>query len=115
MGNRTAEEVRDPANQLAQTRSRVYNNLNRLFRELGAQGQTTEYAYDDQGNVVSVKDPLNRVTTNQYDALNRLRQVTSPRQSLRSRSTPTMVSTSSSRSPIQGASSPATALMALAT
>jgi YD repeat-containing protein len=78
MGNRTAEEVRDPANQLAQTRSRVFNNLSRLFRELGAQCQTTEYAYDEQGNVASVKDPLNRVTSNQYDALNRLRQVTSP-------------------------------------
>lgn len=78
MGNRTQEDVRDPANQLAQTRSRVFNNLNRLFRELGAQSQTTEYAYDEQGNVASVKDPLNRVTTNQYDALNRLKQVTSP-------------------------------------
>jgi YD repeat-containing protein len=78
MGNRTQEQVFDPANQLAQTRSRVYNSLNRLFRELGAQSQTTEYAYDDQGNVLTVKDPLNRVTTNQYDALNRLKQVTSP-------------------------------------
>jgi len=78
MGNRTQEEVRDPANQLAQTRSRVINNLNRLFRELGAQSQTTEYAYDDQANVISIKDPLNRITSNQYDALNRLKQVTSP-------------------------------------
>jgi YD repeat-containing protein len=78
MGNRTAEEVRDPANQLAQTRSRVYNNLNRLFQELGAQSQTSEYGYDEQGNVVTVKDPLNRITTSQYDAFNRLKQVTSP-------------------------------------
>jgi YD repeat-containing protein len=78
MGNRLQEQVFDPASQLAQTRSRVFNNLNRLFRELGAQGQTTEYAYDEQGNVISVKDPLDRVTSNQYDALNRLRQVTSP-------------------------------------
>jgi len=78
IGNRTQEQVRDPANQLAQTRSRVINNLNRLFRELGAQSQTTEYAYDNQGNVISVKDPLNRITSNQYDALNRLKQVTSP-------------------------------------
>jgi YD repeat-containing protein len=77
MGNRTLEEVRDPTNQLAQTRSRVISNLNRVFRELGAQNQTTEYAYDDQGNVLTVKDPLNRVTTNQYDALNRLRKVIS--------------------------------------
>jgi YD repeat-containing protein len=78
MGNRTLEEVRDPANALAQKRSRVYNALNRLFQELGAQNQTTEYGYDDQGNVTSVKDPLLRVTSNQYDALNRLKQVTDP-------------------------------------
>jgi YD repeat-containing protein len=78
MGNRTQEQVRDPGNNLAQTRSRVYSNLNRLFQELGAQNQTTEYAYDDQGNVLTVKDPLNRITTSQYDALNRLRQVTDP-------------------------------------
>lgn len=77
-GNRTKEEVFDPANALAQTRSRVYSNLNRLFQEVGAAGQTTEYAYDNQGNVASVKDPLNRITASQYDALNRLRQVTDP-------------------------------------
>ncbi len=78
MGNRTKEEVRDPANTLAKTRTRVISNLNRLFREIGATGQITEYAYDNQGNVTSVKDPLNRVTANAYDALNRLRQVTDP-------------------------------------
>jgi YD repeat-containing protein len=78
MGNRKLEQVHDPANALAQKRSREYSNLNRLFQELGATSQTTEYTYDDQGNVLTVKDPLNRVTTNQYDALNRLKQVTSP-------------------------------------
>lgn len=78
MGNRTQEQAFDPAGQFAQTRSRVFDNLNRLFRELGAENQTTEYAYDEQGNVTGIKDPLNRVTSNQYDALNRLRQVTSP-------------------------------------
>lgn len=78
MGNRLQEQVYDPANQLAQTRGRVYDGLNRLFRELGAQNQTTEYGYDDNGNVTSVKNPLNHTTTNQYDALNRLVQVTDP-------------------------------------
>ncbi|HEX6530118.1 MAG TPA: DUF6531 domain-containing protein [Burkholderiales bacterium] len=78
MGNRTQEQVFDPSNTLAQTRSRVFNSLSRLFQELGASSQTTEYSYDDQGNVLTVKDPLNRITTNQYDALNRLKQVTSP-------------------------------------
>lgn len=78
MGNRVQEQVFDPSSNLAQTRSRIYDGLNRLFRELGAHGQITEYAYDDQGNVVSVKDPLERITSSQYDALNRLKQVTDP-------------------------------------
>jgi len=78
MGNRTHEEVRDPANALAQIRSRVYNSLNRLAQELGAQNQTTQYAYDNQGNVTSITDPVNHATANQYDALNRLVKVTDP-------------------------------------
>ncbi|MEJ2175291.1 MAG: hypothetical protein P8Y76_10395 [bacterium] len=78
MGNRSQEQVLDPANNLAQTRRRVYSNLNRLLQEVGALGQTTEYTYDNQGNVIAVKDPLNRTTTNAYDALNRLAQVTDP-------------------------------------
>ena len=78
MGNRTQEQVFDPGNTLAQTRSRVYSSLNRLFQELGALNQTTEYGYDNQGNVTSVKDPNNHTTANQYDALNRLKQVTQP-------------------------------------
>lgn len=77
-GNRTQEQVFDPSSALAQTRSRVFSNLNRLFREIGATGQTTEYTYDNQGNATSVKDPLNQVTNMQYDALNRLKQVTAP-------------------------------------
>jgi len=77
-GSRTLEQVFDPANTLAQTRSRVYSNLNRLFQELGAAGQTTELTYDNQGNVLTVKDPLNHITTNQYDPLNRVKQVTDP-------------------------------------
>jgi YD repeat-containing protein len=81
MGNRTKEEVFDPANVLAQTRSRVFNNLNRLFQDIGAQNQTTEYAYDNQGNLISINGPLAGavdLTTNAYDALNRLIRVTDP-------------------------------------
>lgn len=77
-GNRTKEEVFDPSSVLAQTRSRVYSSLNRLFQELGATSQTTEFGYDPQGNVLTVKDPLNRTTTNQYDRFNRVAQVTDP-------------------------------------
>ena len=81
MGNRKKEEVFDPANALAQTHSRVFNNLNRLFQDLGALNQTTQYGYDNQGNLTSIDGPLAGtvdVTINGYDALNRLKQVTDP-------------------------------------
>ena len=58
MGNRIKEETFDPANQLAQKRSRVYNALNRLTQDIGAQNQTTQYAYDNQGNLKS--SPIQR-------------------------------------------------------
>lgn len=80
MGNRTLEQIRDPSNTLVQTRSRVYSSLNRLYQDIGAQNQITQYTYDNQGNVTSITDPLNRITSNQYDALNRLIQVTDPNQ-----------------------------------
>ncbi len=81
MGNRIQEQVFDPTNALAQTRSRVYSSLNRLSQEIGALGQTTTYAYDNQGNVTSIDGPLPGtvdVTTNSYDALNRLTRMTDP-------------------------------------
>ena len=78
MGNRTREQVFDPAGSLAQTRSRVFDPLNRLAQEIGAQSQTTHYAYDPQGNVTGVTDPLGRFTSSTYDALNRLVAVTDP-------------------------------------
>jgi len=81
MGNRTREDVFDPGNQLAQTRSRVYSSLNRLDQEIGGTNPTaqiTRFAYDSQGNVTGITDPLNRVTANAYDALNRLKQMTDP-------------------------------------
>ncbi len=81
MGNRTQEQVFDPGNALAQTRSRVYNSLSRLVQEIGAASQTTAYTYDNQGNVTQIDGPLagtGDVTVNAYDALNRLVQITDP-------------------------------------
>ena len=80
-GNRKQEQVFDPLNQLAQTRSRVYDSLNRLTQEIGAASQTTAYGYDNQGNVTSIDGPLTGTgdtTTNTYDALNRLATSLSP-------------------------------------
>ena len=78
MGNRTKEEVKDPAGQLAQTRQHVYDALSRLAQDIGAQNQITAYEYDANGNRTKVTDPLSHSTVSTYDALNRLIQLTDP-------------------------------------
>jgi YD repeat-containing protein len=81
MGNRIQEEVQDFSTTLRQIRSRVFDNLNQLYQDIGGTSpltQITTYGYDNQGNLTSITDPLSHVTTNAYDALNRLMQVTYP-------------------------------------
>ncbi|WP_198683851.1 RHS repeat-associated core domain-containing protein [Peristeroidobacter agariperforans] len=79
MGNRTGEELYDPSNVLTQTRTRVFNTLNQLWKQIAAAGTanvTTSFAYDDNGNQTSIDAPLGRSTAQVYDELHRLSQVT---------------------------------------
>jgi RHS repeat-associated protein len=81
MGNRTAENTYDPSSTLRRTHSRVINTLNLLYQDVNAAGTsavTTTFGYDSNGNQTSVAAPLSRNTANQYDALNRLTQITDP-------------------------------------
>jgi YD repeat-containing protein len=79
MGNRTREEIKDPQGTLKQTRARIYDSLNRLSQDLGAlPGETTSYTYTPNGERLTTTDALNRTTTNRFDALNRLQQMTDP-------------------------------------
>lgn len=78
LGNRTLEQVKDSSNTVVQTKSRVFSTISRLLQEIGASKQTTAFAYDAQGNVTSVTDPLSLVTSSQFDQLNRFKQVTDP-------------------------------------
>lgn len=81
MGNRTAEQLYDPSDALTQTRTRVFNTLNQLWKEIGAAGTsavTTSFSYDDNGNQIGINAPLSRNTTQAYDELNRLKQITDP-------------------------------------
>jgi RHS repeat-associated protein len=78
-GNRKKEETKDPSGQLAMTLTRTFDALARAKDQQGSTaGQLTKYGYDAQGNLKSVTDPLNHVTTNDYDELNRLKKVTEP-------------------------------------
>ena len=81
MGNRTQEQVFDPNGTLSRAHQREYDALNRLFRDIGGANpasQITQYAYDANGNLTQVSDPLGRVTNHSYDALNRLIQDLQP-------------------------------------
>jgi len=81
MGNRTAENTYDPSSTLKRTHTRVINTLNELSQDINAAGTaavTTTLTYDNNGNVLSSAAPLARNTSDQYDALNRLKQITDP-------------------------------------
>lgn len=81
MGNHTAENFYDPSGALARTHSRVYNSLNRLWKDIDAAGTTavtTTYGYDNNGNQTTINAPLTRNTAHQYDELDRLTQITDP-------------------------------------
>jgi RHS repeat-associated protein len=77
-GNRTEEKIYDPSDVLVKTQSAVFNSLNRLIQTLGAASQSTQYAYDSNGNRTTTTDPNTKTTTNSYDALNRLIKIVDP-------------------------------------
>jgi YD repeat-containing protein len=86
MGNWETEQTKNASGTLVRTRTREYNPLNRLERELGAVNplDITEYQCDDNGNLRFVTLPkptasaLERKIEQQWDALNRLRSVIDP-------------------------------------
>jgi RHS repeat-associated protein len=81
MGNHTAVNTYDPSNTLHLTHTQVFNTLSELYQDVNAAGTsavTTTYGYDSNGNQTSISAPLARNTSNQYDALNRLVQITDP-------------------------------------
>jgi RHS repeat-associated protein len=72
MGNNTSVQVVNSSGTLVRVHSYVYNALNQLYQDIGAQGQTTTYSYDGNGNLTGITDPLNYSSARSYDALNRL-------------------------------------------
>ncbi len=71
VGN-TTEQVYDPQGILRRTQSRLLDALNRLGHSVGARGQTTSYAYDDNDNLTGMTTPFRNSALWSYDALDRL-------------------------------------------
>jgi RHS repeat-associated protein len=59
-------------NQSGQTRTFVYDSLNRLYQATNPESNTTTYTYDPAGNLLTKTDANSVVTTMSYDALNRM-------------------------------------------
>jgi RHS repeat-associated protein len=101
MGNRVREAHYDTSGTLVKRKQRAIDSLNRLKQDIGGtsyasaapagaiavdasvvspptNAAVTQYGYDDNGNLKTTTDPLGRVTTNNYDALNRLLSVIDP-------------------------------------
>lgn len=81
MGQRTAENAYDPSSALRRTHTQVFNTLNQLWKDVNAAGTaavTTVFTYDNNQNVTGIAAPLSRTTAQQFDELNRLKQITDP-------------------------------------
>jgi RHS repeat-associated protein len=55
-----------------------YAGTNRVYQAKDNIGRTVTYAYDANGNLTSVTDPMNHVTTYTYDASNRMTAIKPP-------------------------------------
>jgi YD repeat-containing protein len=79
MGNVTRQEVRNAAGELVNETNRTFDALNRLTKEQrDLLSPATIYQYDRGGNLTSLSDALGRITTRQFDNLNRMRRQVLP-------------------------------------
>ncbi|MCE2989384.1 MAG: hypothetical protein LW838_04465, partial [Nitrosomonadaceae bacterium] len=81
-GNRIREDAYDKNGALARARSRVFDNLGRVIREIGGASPATQVTqlayYDAVGNNRGVTDPNNNPTYYTHDGLNRLIEIGIP-------------------------------------
>ncbi|UUZ52703.1 RHS repeat protein [Massilia sp. H-1] len=79
MGNITREELRNHSGELIQARTSVFDALSRLESiQSDPQASATTYQYDRGGNLRTVTDALGRVTTAEFDNLERVAKVNLP-------------------------------------
>ncbi len=77
-GNRVSERVLDANGNLALQTGKLIDSFNRVRALTGAQGQTTQLAYNANGEPVSVTDPLQQTTAQSLDGLSRPTRTTLP-------------------------------------
>jgi len=78
LGDRTQTNLTAVGNRIQRQHSDSFDALGRVLQDIGGVGQTTAFAYDPNGNALTITDPLGRVTSRAFDALNRLSTSTDP-------------------------------------
>jgi len=79
VGESTLSTVKNAAATVTQQQSQVYDELGRLIQVLGTASTTpTNLAYDKVDNLKAVTDGRSQVSTNSFDALNRVISETNP-------------------------------------
>jgi RHS repeat-associated protein len=79
MGGITLTNVKDSTGTLKRTHSAVFDALDRMTSDIGGMSQTTTFAYDKMGNVLTITPPApSGAITQTFDALNRLKSSTDP-------------------------------------
>ena len=76
MGNRTAEQIKDSAGNVAWSVARAINNINRLSSKTEGPNQTHTFGYDANGELINSTNGLNQSTQYGLDALRRVKAVT---------------------------------------
>ena len=53
----------------------TFDALGRMLTDVGGQSQTTSFTYDNNGNVISITDPLSHIAYRSVDQLNRVTKI----------------------------------------
>jgi len=72
LGDRTVSNIYTSGATLKRKHTATFDALGRILTDVGGMSQTTKYAYDVDGNAITVTDPKNHVAHQTFDALNRL-------------------------------------------
>ncbi|MGF6350948.1 RHS repeat-associated core domain-containing protein [Variovorax sp. W2I14] len=76
MGNRTAEQIKNSAGNVAWNTARTINNINRLSAKTEGLNQTSSFGYDANGELITQTNGLNQSTQYGLDSLRRVKAVT---------------------------------------
>lgn len=76
MGNRTAEQIKDGAGNVAWSAAGTINNINRLSAKTEGPNQSSAFGYDANGELITATNGLSQSTNYGLDNLRRVKAVT---------------------------------------